>query len=872
MLLFSRRNDSRRTPGRTPHLYFEQLEPRLVMDAMSMAAGFMNTLREMVRPEAPPDGTNGLPINEVKQSELDDGTVPYESFFVPAAKGAWYTSAVLSHALRQASPTFTAGFTTAELLIQIDAAVASLEAILTTHAFVDDDLGDPAATGGKAFYQVHNTPSGEAPRGTTFEQTVSMADNVQLIAGLEVASQYLQNLEMSEATSLAGGIDAALAEFDLSMFWVGNVAKPGDAENPRGGDDPTGVLITESRLAPVVAFARGDIDQALFDATMTKTMRFTRVPNPASTPMPVEHLAPRGTALEIWAISPYLPERTSLLRTATLDAYVDAVIERVNQPDLDLPAAGATPIADGTDGSDGFNGFKEFALSPGSNPSSVVPFRDVKVLIPPASAMMAGGGSQAALDNLDAAVAAVEAIGDFDATYGVPNYRDFGTGFVNSGDPVRSSLEIGQAAYGLLNELLGGNYLEGLLRQRPGWNAAFNQYRDYINTRQAEHQEETGNGQPAERSMAFSQATRRLEHEQVGQSLRYHIEPAVAGDYDLILHYSNDDLGVGDELTVLLNGTPVDMFVSADTGDWNAFTIHTTPLGFVSGPIDVEIRMDSSDGFGWELDQLALKLIDDATPPTVTSVAVRGTGWDDSVPSYEIPGGDGSQLAPLPWENIDQFKITFRENVIVHQDDLEIRGVNLANYAIAGFSYNSSTFTATWTLDQAVGSDRLVLELNGSGSSSPVMDLFGTVLDGEWENPIDRDDALSNSFPSGNGMAGGDFVFRVDVLPGDRDQSGVTNVLDLIDIRNRVISSPTINPEKYTLFHDVNVDLVINVLDLIVTRNAVISFLPPDEPTRPSTTSALAGVSIGEEVDLSQILLEAFVPDESIGFELIMKG
>ena len=134
------------------------------------------------------------------------------------------------------------------------------------------------------------------------------------------------------------------------------------------------------------------------------------------------------------------------------------------------------------------------------------------------------------------------------------------------------------------------------------------------------------------------------------------------------------------------------------------------------------------------------------SPPTVTNVAVVSTAWTSAylsssatqnsmnIGGYSIPVGSGSQLATLPWGNIDQIKVVFSENVTVDQDDLKLDGVNLAEYAFKpdlpdgspndGFVYDPATFTATWTLTGPIGRDKLLLQLNADGSS-PIEDSAG---------------------------------------------------------------------------------------------------------------------------------------------------
>ena len=178
--------------------------------------------------------------------------------------------------------------------------------------------------------------------------------------------------------------------------------------------------------------------------------------------------------------------------------------------------------------------------------------------------------------------------------------------------------------------------------------------------------------------------------------------------------------------------------------------------------------------------------------PTVTNVLVSSTAWTTTylsnlasqnsmnVGGYSIPVGSGAQLLPLPGGNINQIEVVFSENVVVNQADLLLTGVNVPSYNVSGgtFSYDPGTFTATWTLPQPIEADKLMLALNADGSN-PIEDAAGDPLDGEWTNPTSTTAVGTSTYPSGNGVAGGDFDFRFNVLPGDATQDGVVGPADL---------------------------------------------------------------------------------------------
>jgi hypothetical protein len=179
----------------------------------------------------------------------------------------------------------------------------------------------------------------------------------------------------------------------------------------------------------------------------------------------------------------------------------------------------------------------------------------------------------------------------------------------------------------------------------------------------------------------------------------------------------------------------------------------------------------------------ALSVTVDNAGPRVAAALASGTAWTAGflnllqtsglgVGGFAVPAGAG-QLAALPFANANRLVLDFSEDVSVQQGDLAVRGVAVPNYAASGFAYDPIGRRATWTLGSAVGRDKLRLVLDAT-TANRVTDLAGNVLDGDW-----TDASAAESFPSGDGAAGGDFRFRVNVLPGDANGSGTVDVTDL---------------------------------------------------------------------------------------------
>jgi hypothetical protein len=190
----------------------------------------------------------------------------------------------------------------------------------------------------------------------------------------------------------------------------------------------------------------------------------------------------------------------------------------------------------------------------------------------------------------------------------------------------------------------------------------------------------------------------------------------------------------------------------------NALLSFTAPA---AGTYRIGIRAESGQG-----EYVLHSSISNGPAPRVTSVSLRGTG---PIP-FIVPVGGGEQLRSVPLGGIQEIAIQFSEHVIVDQDDLTIVG-NQPSYAFSNFNYNSATFIATWTLAAPLDADQLTLILNADGVD-PIVDVTGNRLDGEWTNPASTDDPAGGVFPSGDGEPGGNFTFRLNILPGDINRNG----------------------------------------------------------------------------------------------------
>ena len=255
----------------------------------------------------------------------------------------------------------------------------------------------------------------------------------------------------------------------------------------------------------------------------------------------------------------------------------------------------------------------------------------------------------------------------------------------------------------------------------------------------------------------------------------------------------------------------------------------------------------------------------DNVAPRVTQVYANGTGWSAAFRNY-LPserlgsgqlgfamGGGAAQLLDLPWQGVNQISVVFTHDVVIGMAHLAVRGVNVANYPVAAFSYDAPNHTATWTLAQEVAADKLMIDLDGSvrtgvRAAGPI----GMVMDGDW--------TTGDAYPSGDGAAGGDFLFRVNVLRGDADRAfNRVNAADLGYVKarlNRSTTSPTspTGGAPYTVFADVTADGRVNAADQGLVKARLNSGLPVANPLAVASDTLLAEFRRARENDPSMLL------------------
>jgi hypothetical protein len=156
---------------------------------------------------------------------------------------------------------------------------------------------------------------------------------------------------------------------------------------------------------------------------------------------------------------------------------------------------------------------------------------------------------------------------------------------------------------------------------------------------------------------------------------------------------------------------------------------------------------------------------------------------------------------------------------------LRLYGVNTLDYSslVSSFTYQPSSHTAVWTFSQPIGTDKILVSLDDA-----VSDRTGNLLDGEWQGTTD-------AMPSGNGVEGGDFTYRMNVLPGDLDRNGAVNLFDLSYVQSHLGTT------AHTLGYDAFADFDGSGTTTIVDRTAVLSHLFQSLPTGEPTAGGMAG-------------------------------
>ncbi len=203
----------------------------------------------------------------------------------------------------------------------------------------------------------------------------------------------------------------------------------------------------------------------------------------------------------------------------------------------------------------------------------------------------------------------------------------------------------------------------------------------------------------------------------------------------------------------------------------------------------------------------AMRAGPDVTPPRID--------WFTPTPGAWVVG-----LVGVP-----EVKIGFDEPMALPIPAGAITAWTVAGGAVTGFttSYDPATDVLTVVFASPIRDDRLTIVVDFT-----LTDLTGNELDGEIADP------LSAVLPSGDGVRGGQAVFRINILQGDANRDGVVDLADATLVRDALglcSTSPNFDPRT-----DLNLDGCVNALDAAIYLLAEGRTLPATDGVRPIVT------------------------------------
>jgi len=251
----------------------------------------------------------------------------------------------------------------------------------------------------------------------------------------------------------------------------------------------------------------------------------------------------------------------------------------------------------------------------------------------------------------------------------------------------------------------------------------------------------------------------------------------------------------------------------------NSILLADDPIQTDYDPADIDITY-STIGEIWPGEGNIINIPRDHSLPRVHRVGIASTEWTPEFSSqfdygtYQIPDGR-DQKKPIPWANLNQLTLHFTTDVELNATDLKIIGLDGTDYTtnLTSFVYSDRYNVATWILSAPLPTDRIELQLSDS-----VQDRLNFPLDGEWH-------PREGEYPSGDGQAGGDFIFQFTVLPGDTNQSGRSDLRDAQAIRRALLSK--LGDVEYSSMADLDGSGQIGTRDMQILRNWLLRTLPP---------------------------------------------
>ncbi|MCA9214804.1 MAG: hypothetical protein KDB27_17155, partial [Planctomycetales bacterium] len=264
-------------------------------------------------------------------------------------------------------------------------------------------------------------------------------------------------------------------------------------------------------------------------------------------------------------------------------------------------------------------------------------------------------------------------------------------------------------------------------------------------------------------------------------------------------------------------------------------TVSVIINGDIAAEVDEEFSLILSSPTGATIsDDTGIGTIENDDLAAITSVRAASIYWDPSFTAYVDPAkqlgypieNGANQLLPLPWHEINRIFVQFTSDVTFVPGAVRLYGVNQLDHSlnIEGVTFNPTTFVATISFFTPLQIDKYLLRIRET-----VVDVNNAMLDGEW--------TTSTSVISGNGTAGGDFLYRFDIVPGDSGGDGGVTSLDISQTRQRRFLG--VGDANYQSRVDFDGSAFISSPDISITRQRRFQFLPVGEPTVPPSATAV---------------------------------
>ncbi|MCB0707595.1 MAG: T9SS type A sorting domain-containing protein [Saprospiraceae bacterium] len=199
----------------------------------------------------------------------------------------------------------------------------------------------------------------------------------------------------------------------------------------------------------------------------------------------------------------------------------------------------------------------------------------------------------------------------------------------------------------------------------------------------------SGPGTPTIKSRVFASNQKTLWVNEVGAETFWDITIPAAGDYSLLVRYSNDDTGALDDISVRVNGNLVGNFESQDTGSggngWNVFVESPViSLGqLVAGTITLSLSLDADDGYGIEFDLLSLTGTN-IQAPSAPLLASPTNGASDIISDFSL------EWNPSP--GLNSYRIQVDDESDFSSPEVDTSGLMNTEFQVNGLDEGTTYF------------------------------------------------------------------------------------------------------------------------------------------------------------------------------------